>query len=247
MKNAIVDPTVHLHTQVVSAHGQQYGENVHYVPVVAEELRQLIVEYPCCLLKNNQTGQFGLHALLGFTPGENLFLSGEQWRANAIPMHIQRQPFMVGRVGERNEMTNQQKTLLTIDMNSNRVKDSSYNKGDGKRLFDDKGTPTDYLKTMNQLVTTLAQGIIRTESFIKALVEHDLIEAIQVGVTFTGGEKHKFDGLYVINEANLSSLDEAILVEFHRNGYLQACHLLSASMSNLQKLIVLKNEQLSAN
>ena len=73
----ILDKNKHRDLRVITDRGAEFGENTHLVPVIAEELHTLILEYPVCLLKNDDTGQFGLHALLGFEAGENLFLTGD--------------------------------------------------------------------------------------------------------------------------------------------------------------------------
>ncbi|KPZ70658.1 SapC [Shewanella sp. P1-14-1] len=245
MNNVIVDPKQHLNTAVLTQYGKQFGDNVHYVPVIADELRKLVIEYPCCLLKNNQTGQFGLHALLGFESGENLFLTKDNWDATMIPMHVKRQPFMLARLGGAdNESLNTDNTALTIDMNAKRVVELPCSNVDAKQLFENDGSASAYLKDMHQLVYQLAQGIIKTDAFITTLIELDLIEAVEVSVTFIDGQQHTFNGLYVINETELINLTPAALTELTKQGYLQACYLMIASMGNIQKLIKLKNQQL---
>ncbi|MDO6641666.1 SapC family protein [Shewanella sp. 5_MG-2023] len=259
MNNIIVDSNIHKNTKVCSGHGNQFGENIHFVPVIADELRSLILEYPCCLLKDNQTGQFGLHALLGFEPGENLFLTADGWSSHYIPLHIRRQPFMVGLIGESSLPASADNTVLTIDMNSKRVIEGD-TADNAHALFDENQQPTDYLTAMSKMVFGLSQGILRTEKFIQTLADNDLIEAIQLGVTINtkltaaspsasqqgvdstlATQKVNFDGLYVINEKKLACLSDALLEQFHQNGYLQACHLMMASMGQIQHLITLRN------
>ncbi|MCL1046022.1 SapC family protein [Shewanella electrodiphila] len=248
MKNVIVDSNTHKNTKVLVGHGQDFGENIHFVPVIADELRSLILEYPCCLLKNNQTGQFGLHALLGFESGENLFLADANWRSHYIPLHIRRQPFMVARKDHSSEPMSETNTVLTIDMNNRRVVDGNTS-ADSQDLFTSDGKPTEYLTSMNRMVFELAQGIVRTESFIQSLVDNELVEAIQLGISMNKRhsadkeqENINFDGLYVINEKALANLSADLLQEYHRKGYLQACHLMMASMGQIQSLIRLRNQ-----
>ncbi|MCL1143196.1 SapC family protein [Shewanella gaetbuli] len=257
MNNVIIDSNTHKNIKVCTGHGKKFGENIHFVPVIADELRSLMLEFPCCLLKNNHTGQFGLHALLGFEPGENLFLTDHGWKSQYIPLHIRRQPFMVGRIGEATDTPSAENTVLTIDMDSLRVKQAADDEN-AQALFDDKKQPTSYLTSMSKMVFELSQGIQRTEHFIQVLADNDLIEAIQLNVTLNKisaeGESHSedakvetetknFDGLYVINEKKLASLSGDLLAQFHQNGYLQACHLMMASMGQIQKLIQLRNSQ----
>jgi hypothetical protein len=254
VNNVIINSNIHKNIKVCTGHGKKFGENIHFVPVIADELRSLMLEFPCCLLKNNQTGQFGLYALLGFEPGENLFLTDNGWNSHYIPLHIRRQPFMVGRIGDATATPRAENTVLTIDMDSLRVKQAA-DVEDAQALFDDKQKPTSYLTSMSKMLFELSQGMQRTEHFIQVLADNDLIEPIQLNVTLNKVivERHKsaetkvatetknFDGLYVINEKKLARLSGDLLAQLHKNGYLQACYLMMASIGQIQKLIQLRN------
>ncbi len=70
----LIDYKQHSKTLIKTQRGAEYGENVHFIPVIADEVRALALAYPICFLKDNNTGQFGLNVLTGFEAGENLFL-----------------------------------------------------------------------------------------------------------------------------------------------------------------------------
>jgi hypothetical protein len=240
-KIAILDKNKHKNTRILTERGAEFGENVHLIPVIADELEKLVLEYPVCLIKDNDTGQFGLHALLGFEVNENLFLQGNEWQASYVPLHIKRQPFMVGVNAKHGEQPTPENTIITINTANARVQELS-----GEAIFDDKGNATPFMQEMNNLLSNLMNGIIRTEAFIQKLSEHNLIESIQLTVNFIGSEEKRFDGIYTINEENLQQLSADVLEELNNKGYLQACYLLRASIGHVQKLISLKRKQLSA-
>lgn len=227
----LLDIKHHSDIRIVTNRGAEYGENVHFIPVVADEVRALVLAYPICFLKDNNTGQFGLNVITGFEAGENLFLDNNQWRSHYVPLHLRRQPFMVGVTESGAEPTNDN-TVITIDMDSPRV-----NTSQGERLFDEHGKANRYLDEISDLLSQLMSGNKRTEIFINALVEHDLIEPVQLGITLSGGEQKRFDGLYSINESKLAALTGEALEQFHSKGYMQACYLISASMGHIQKLV----------
>ncbi|XPF94558.1 SapC family protein [Colwellia sp. RE-S-Sl-9] len=237
----VLDTNKHKNTRVIKGRGAKFGENIHLVPVVAAELNKLILEYPVCLIKDNETGQFGLSALLGFEAGENLFLNEEQWDANYIPLHIRRQPFMVAVNSPAGANPTPENTVITINMDNTRVQEA-----EGERIFDDEGNTTAYMNEVNNQLATLINGMIQTEAFIKILSKHDLIEAVQLTVSFNNEDK-RFDGIYTINEDKLKKLSTEVLTELHQKGYLQACYLLMASIGHVQKLIVLKRKRLTSN
>lgn len=238
--NVILDTVKHKNTRILTGRGAEFGESMHCVPVIADELRHLIIEYPVCLIKSDETGQFGLYALLGLEAGENLFLNGNSWSATYVPAHLKRQPFMVAIQGEEDSSPTPENTVMTIDIDNTRVKEGGT---DGEPLFLEDGAPSEYLKNITDLLSGLVPGIVKTEAFIKALADNDLIESIQLTVSFADGEEKKFDGLFTINEDNLQQLSSELLQDFHKNGYLQACNLILASIGNVQKLINLKKNK----
>jgi len=235
----ILDNKTHKNTRVITGRGAEFGESIHLVPVIAAELNKLILEYPVCLIKDNDTGQFGLSALLGFEVGENLFLNKNKWEANYVPLHIKRQPFMVRINAPIGVKPSTENTVITINMDNTRVQESQ-----GELLFDDKGNITPYMEEINNQLALLVNGMILTEDFIKTLSEYDLIEAVQLTVTFNNEDKN-FEGIYTINEDKLKLLSADILTRLHQKGYLQASYLLIASIGNIQKLIGLKRKRLT--
>lgn len=238
MANFIVlDRNTHKNTRVITGRGEKYGESIHSVPVIAEELHQLVLEYPVCLIKDNDTGQFGLNALLGFEAGENLFLNEEKWNASYIPLHIRRQPFMVAVNDKAGAKPTKENTAITINMDNTRVQEK-----EGELLFDKEGNTTPYMNEINNLLASLVKGIMQTEVFINTLLEYELIEAVQLTVTLNNGEEKRFDGVYTIHEDNFQALSSDVLASFHTSGYLQACYMLKMSVGNIQKMIVLKNK-----
>lgn len=237
----LLDKNKHKNTRILTGRGTEFGENVHLLPVIIDELANLVLEYPVCLIKSNDTGQFGLQALLGFEVGENLFLQGNEWAANYLPLHLKRQPFMVGVNAKQGEQPSPENTVITINTESTRVQETT-----GELIFDDNGDITPFMQEINNLLSILVSGMLRTDSFIKALSEHNLIEPIQLTVNLLNNEEKRFDGIYTVNEVKLKQLDNNTLVDFNNKGYLQACYLLLASMGNIQKLIALKRNKQNA-
>lgn len=242
MANPVVlDSKVHRNTKVITSRGAQYGENIHFVPVVANELPNLVLDYPVFLMKDHETGQFGMNALLGFDPGENLYLSGDIWDAGYVPMHVRRQPFMVAFQAEKNPDSPPNKAVVTIDMDSKRVQEN-----EGEALFNDDGSSSNYLAQINSLLANVMSGIESTKSFISAISDNDLIKPSQFEVSFSNGEKKRFEGFYTLDEEKLNDLSDETLLSFYGKGYLQACYLMSSSMGHVNKLVGRKNKLINS-
>ena len=93
----VLSSETHRDLRVVTKRGAEYGEAIHMVPVAADELRHLVLEYPVVLIKDADSGRYAMCAMLGFEEGENLFLEGNRWDAARRPLSMEVQPFLIGR------------------------------------------------------------------------------------------------------------------------------------------------------
>lgn len=228
----------HRDLRIVVKRGAEYGENTHLVPVVADELRSLVLEYPVIFVKDDNSGRFNMCALLGFELGENLFLDGEEWDAIYVPMHVRRQPFSLSYTAEKGGEPDPASLVIAIDMDSKRVR-----KDEGERLFDEDGNPTALLNNVNDLLAGIGSVASANDAFIDALVEHDLIEPANLDVQFAGGEKKRFEGVYTVQDRSLNNIEGEALADLYKKGYLQAAWLMLASIANVRKLLFRKAQR----
>jgi hypothetical protein len=221
---AILDPAEHRHLRVWLGRGVQFGEDVHFVPITANELPQAAVEFPLYLVKDPGTGKFGLGALLGLSPRHNAYLDGSVWRTRYLPLHIRRQPFLVSeqREGEG---------AVAIDLDSNRVGIES-----GERLFTDAGDPTVAFKRIQEILVSIMQATRPTAAFVDALIAARLVRRVELSDDDLPGDQVAFDGLYRIDTAALRGLRGERLERMHEAGHLFGAHLLIASQANLVRL-----------
>jgi hypothetical protein len=70
-----------------------------------------------------------------------------------------------------------------------------------------------------------------------------LIEPVKLEIKVNSEEQHNLTGLHTINRDKLAKLDADTLFGLHRAGYLQAAFLVVSSLSNVQRLIDLKNRR----
>lgn len=237
MTNAtLLDKNTHANLYINNARAGELGDNINYIPIVADELKQLVLDYPVYFMKNPQTGLFELYALTGFTAGENLFLHQGSWRAQHIPLHIKRQPFKLGLRDTPETQPSDNDLAVLINQEHPRV-----NANIGERIFDPQGEPTAYLNAICEQLMMLMHGNKRTSAFITTLLEHELLEAVQLSLT-QHGEKQTYTDLYAINEQALAQLDIQALKSLHEMSYLQACYMIIASTGHIQKLLNWKSE-----
>lgn len=229
----------HKDLKVIPARGAEYGENIHIAPVSAHELNKLVADFAIFFVKDTETGQFRLNALLGFEPGENLYLQANGWQSIYLPRYVEYQPFMVSE-SEKNEETGKRNAVIAIDLDSPRI-----HEGEGVRLFDEQGNNTDFLNYISDILVEVLANIETTKKFIEALLELDLIRSTPLNAVING-KKRRYDGLYTIDSEKLQAIEGETLSNLHKKNYLQACHLILGSTGHLEKLTHWKNLKESA-
>lgn len=238
VKPVLLSNETHNDVKIITDRSAEYGDGVHVVPVLATEISGLALDYPVCFIKDPETGQFQLNVLLGFDAGENLYLDDAGWSSTYIPVHIRRQPFLVG-FAASNENEAASSAMISLDMDSRRI-----SKDRGEALFNVDGSKTPFLEGIEQLLGDVLRGDEASRFFIKTLAEADLIEPVKLEVEFEDHQKKTYEGVYTISDVKLSGLKGTLLENLNANGMLQICHQMIGSMGHVRKLVRWKNSKL---
>ena len=227
MSNIVVlDNQAHRSLRVDSAVSARNGDNQRFVPVVLAELPFLTVHYPILLSKDSETGAFFCGAMMGFDEGENLFLADQAAQSVYRPLNLRRAPFFAAGNG------------LALDLDHPRVRP------DGQAVFNEAGKPSVYVETVVAVLRELKAGAESVKEFTERLVALKLLEQIELDLAFDDGRPRKVIGLYTIDQQALAALPDEAVLELFRKGYLQAIHLLAASLKQVPLLAQRKNSQL---
>lgn len=218
-----IDAASHRELRVITARGMAYGDGMMSALTFPAEFRSLQAHYPVVFQKS-AVGDFLPVALLGLREGENLFLQGSHWDAEYLPMALERQPFLIGRDGER--------LSVHIDLDSPRISATV-----GERLFADHGGSTPFLERMSALLGALHEGMASVPAFMRALLDHNLLESFVLDVGEGGAAAHRLAGFYTIHEERLASLAPDAMLALHRDGHLLPIHMAIASLSQFRALI----------
>lgn len=218
----------HKNLRVVTTRGAAYGDAVMSALTFPAEFRDLQACYPIVFAQDGN-GSYDAIALLGFEQGENLFLGPNGWDAPAIPLTVERQPFMIGRGDELS---------VHIDLDSPRVRDGGI---EGEALFLTYGGTSEYLERISSVLRTIHDGLAASRAFVAALVELELIESFVLDVELDDGSQNRLAGFYTINEDRLAQLSADQLAALHGKGCLQAIYMAVASLAQFRALIQRKN------
>lgn len=225
----------HQYLKVDTALAEAQGGLLNMIPVMLSEFLKLAVQFPIALTKDSNTGKFVCVALFGFQPGENLFFQQGQWNSLYIPLQIARQPFFLGE--DTVNAAGDKQFVICIDIDHHSVQQQQ-----GELLFDANGNESPYLNKIKYLLAELLNGEEKMEHFIEKLLSLQLLQPMQLEITFESGELIRIDGMYTINEDRLQSLASADVIELHNLGYLSYIHTMRVSTGHIYSLVDKKNK-----
>ncbi len=219
----LLNNVTHKNLRVVTRRGARWGDDVMSCPVTIDEFRSLQANYPILLQQDSQ-GSFQPLVLFGLQDGQNLFLDGDRWDADYLPLAMQRMPFSIGIA--------QDELRMMVDMASPRIGQG----GDGESVFLEHGGNTPFLDQANSVLRTLHEGLQSTADFVQALVSNRLLEPFVFEVEQPDGSRGQLVGCHLIHEERLAALDASTVAMLHEADYLQPIYMAIASLSNLSRL-----------
>lgn len=199
----------------------------HFVQIVADEFASAAAHYPIVLTKNPDTGRFYAGAMLGFKPGESLFVDGAGKLGTYRPLDLERQGFFVS--GD----------AIAIDPDHAR-----FSAATGAHLFEEDGRPGEPLRRVQRALTQLNKGLPETDLFLDRMLALRLIEPMEVSLAFDDGEQLTLEGLYTISADRLYELADADALDLFRQGFLQLAFVLIGSVKQVPALARRRNDRL---
>jgi hypothetical protein len=199
-----------------------FAAGTNAVPVAIIEFAQAMRFYPIVFAEG---GNFPV-AVLGLSAG-NSFVSDGRWSdRHYVPAYARRYPFVFVDAGE-------QGFALAIDVMSERVVQG----GDiGTPLFED-GKPTPLTESALTFCREFHTAHLQTQAFVTALVEHGLLIEQQADAKLASGEPRRLAGFRVIDREKFGRLDDAVILDWHRKGWLALALFHFASLDRFADLL----------
>lgn len=202
----------------LNTQGNKFGfaRNTNSVLLAGVEFTEAAKEYPIVFAKAGESTV--PVALLGLRTAENLFVDADgNWKARYIPAFVRRYPFVLGETAKEGER------MVCIDESY-----EGFSEADGEALFEND-MPTPILKQAMEFLEEYQRQYMRTENFVKRLVNHDLLKSLNAQVDLVDGNQFGLTGLMVVDEAKLLQLADDDALAFFKSGELAwvYCHLMS--------------------
>ncbi len=220
-----LDKEKHKDIKVQVRHNFEFAKDTHLAAASFREYPQLASCMPLVFIKAPDGDQVHSVAILGVEPGKNLFHHDGKWQGHAVPLNIQRYPFDVRPDGD--------KLGVFLDENSELLGE------DGEPLFTEEGTASPFLENRQRLLTDLTNSEMATQRFIKKITELNLLDPIQLTVTYASGQQRNVKGMLSINEKRLNELDDATVLELQKAGFLGGIYAMLLSLGQLNRLVQL--------
>ena len=205
-----------------------FAKNTHLAAATIREFAQLAATMPLVFIEDTTSKRHHVVTMLGMEQGQNLFLTGDNWKGPHVPMNILRYPFDVRPDGD--------KLGVYIDENSDLISD------EGQALFTEAGEASEFLDNRQKFLADLANSEMLTQRFVAKVVELDLLDPIQIRLTYQDGKQRNVTGMMSINEKKLLELPDEQVLELHKQGFLGAIYAVMMSVGQLNRLVELSND-----
>jgi|SRR5690606_4676856 len=202
-----------------------FAAGVHFVPLAAVELYEAARDYPIVFAGGEDANPV---AVLGLRAGENLFIDADgRWSRGAyVPVFVRRYPFILSGTGP--ESTD---FVLCIDEGFD-----GWSQTEGLPLFDDDGKESELVTRAVGLLRDALTESERTRRFVERLKELDLLTVQSMQVKDPAGRTYALRDFRMIDESRLKALDDGVLGELHRAGYLGCIYAHLVSLGNVTRL-----------
>ncbi len=200
-----------------------------FVPIVTSEFSNASQSCPILFAKDPQTGGFIVGAVFSLKSDEPPLKTSSE-RGGFIPLSYLCRGFYIS--GDS----------IVIDRD-----DQRFCEADGDLMFTDTQQPADCLRKIQNALGELHAFEGKTNEFVKTMMDHKLIEPIDLSFEFDSGERLSLRGLYTLSLDSLGQLDDSTLVGLVRSGHMELIYTMSISLKQFNSLAYVRNKKAGFN
>ena len=212
----------HKSLKLKSESGTAFAAGTHLTPLAGLEFFQAARHYPIVFIGTGD--KVSPIALLGLQEGHNGFVDADnQWQVNTyIPAFVRRYPFVLAQDDADN---------FTVCFDASY---SGWNEEEGRELFTEEGSNTEFLEEMIQFLQNFTNEMERTSRFTDVLKKLDLLESRSLHLNHRNGESFALNDFLAVNEQKFLALPDEQVLELNREGFLGwiYAHLMSLGNAN---------------
>jgi len=238
MNRVLLNNVDHAELRVAPRIGAEFGDRANQLPIYPAEFEQAQRDFPILFRRDGDS--IDAIVLLGLDSDENLFLGEQGWTSRYVPAIQRRGPFSIALArdadgGETGE------PMVHVDLDDPRVGDDA-----GLPLFLPHGGDAPYLQHVSAALRTIYEGAQQARTINAQLAAAGLLRDVVLEIDLGDEGGYNVPGVLAIDEGALAALPDAEVVRLHRTGLLRLATMAAASLSNVSRLIELKNKQRAA-
>ncbi len=202
-----------------------FARQTNSVLLAGSEVVEAAKDYPVIFV-GKEGGDYTLAALVGLSDQQNLFVNkkGEWTPGRYLPAFVRRYPFVLAEGDDRDSLT------VCVDESFPGLSTT-----EGEPLFDDEGQETPLLSGAVDFLRLFHVEMAQTRAFGARLAELGLLASKTLRME-RDGKQEVLDGIFVVDDAKLRALDDAVVLELFKNGYLALVYAHLHSISNIDRL-----------
>lgn len=203
----------------------EFAAKTHFVPLAAIELYEAGRDYPIVFTGDENPVPI---AVLGLRPDENLFIGADgRWaQGTYVPMFVRRYPFILSRATPQST-----DYAVCIDESFDGLSET-----EGTPLFDQEGKESELVGRVVGFLQEALTETERTRRFVERLKQLDLLTVQSMQVRDAAGRTYAMRDFRVVDENKLKALDDGVIGELHRSGYLGCIYAHLVSLGNAGRL-----------
>lgn len=219
-----------------------FAANNEVLPLTYSEFFVASSDFPIVFIQPTDKKGFMPVVLVGLERGMSLFaqFDGKVWRWDTnsyLPAYVRRHPFCMSTVNGQSGADDE--LLVCVDKAYVGQKAAAQ----FVQLFDGE-TPTERWAVIEEFLQSYQTDIAATLAFSTALESLGLLQPISASLMPVGAQEPvTVDGMFGINEEKLHALEDSLLADLHRKGYLPRIYAQLKSLQNFQKLVRRLEEQ----
>lgn len=221
----VLDKKKYLNLKLIQKTDLGFARELNSVPVVASEVLPIGKNYPLVFTDHNQPA---LVALVAIGNSGNLAIDQNgKWIGDYAPAHLQNYPFGTVKAGDDSE-----KRIIVIDPESSLLSET-----EGEPIFDKSGEPTELFNSYLKALENYDKQYKITSMAAKAFKDAGILEDREISSDEGDNKKVLVKGFQVVSREKLNALEDAVLAEWVRKGYIGLIDLHLRSLETISALV----------
>jgi len=221
----------HANVRLIESNDFSRFKNQHLIPVIAQDVFALAAEFPIVFVKNSESDEFVMVALMGLKDNQNLFCQDTEWKSHVAPSSFTSAPLSVALIEKGSDQV-----VVCIDEDSPLVSQTQ-----GESLFSEDGEKTEYLQKRIESVMRIAEQTVQTQNLCKLFATKNLLSSHQLTIKHReDAPQYLIEGIYTVDDKLLDKMPIEEFADLRKNSLLPLIYAHLTSLNQFRRLSLLQ-------